>query len=162
MSKNVWASVSQNQKRQRQEDLKGVGVEVGGYCKRFAQSAGPLVSFSRILQYLGLTVTILGALLEALLQSWDHFWSTFGYMFRIMAPQVPQEAPTRKSPHPFGYIWEVIFKYFCTFDEKTAYLKHICFFCDLFVASSAFRDGLTCNPYAPAQSKRTFSVSYFF
>ena len=39
------------------------------HCKRFAQSAGPgseAVSFSRILQYLGLTFSTLGALLEAL------------------------------------------------------------------------------------------------
>ena len=51
------------------------------HCKRFAQSAGPLVSFSRILQYLGLTFTISGALLEAFLQSWDHFWSTLATFF---------------------------------------------------------------------------------
>ena len=61
------------------------------YCKRFAQSARPLVSFSRILHYLGLIFTIPKALLKAFVQSWDHFWSTFGYMFRIMAPKVPQE-----------------------------------------------------------------------
>ena len=30
------------------------------------------------------------------------------------------------------------------------------------VASDAFRDGLICNPYAPAQSKQTFSFSHFF
>ena len=42
------------------------------------------------------------------------------------------------------------------------YLKHICCFRYLLVASGAFRDGLICNPYAPAQSKRTFSFSHFF
>ena len=36
------------------------------------------------------------------------------------------------------------------------------FFLDFLIASGAFRDGLICNPYAPAQSKRTFSFSHFF
>ena len=106
-----------------------------------------------------------------------HFWSPFGGTCAIWGPLLEHfwvhvsnngatGAPRGATPpNPLTHLdtfGRSFFKHFCTFDEKTAYLKHICFFCDFFVASSAFRDGLTCNPYAPAQSKRTFSFSHVF
>ena len=60
--------------------IMGLGIN-GLQLNRVVQSAGPVseaLSFSRIVHCLGLTFTFLGSLLEALLQSWDHFWETFG------------------------------------------------------------------------------------
>ena len=99
------------------------------YCKRFAQSAGPFfccallesrlplrppfwgpicnlgVTFGALGTTFGINFATLGSLLE-------HFGCTFRVKKQTGAPKVPQEAPPRKSPHPFGHLWEVSF---CTF-----------------------------------------------
>ena len=59
-------------------------------------------------------------------------------MFRIMAPQVPQEAPTPKSTHPFGHIWEVIFQTFLYFWWKNSVLETHLFFWWLFCRIECF------------------------
>ena len=90
----------------------------------------------------------------------EHFWIHVSSNGTAGAPRgaTPIE---NKLPHLDTFCGSFL-KHFHVFDETKSYLKHICFVSDFLVASGAFRDGLICNPYAPAQSNRTFSFSHFF
>ena len=67
-----------------------------------------LLSLSRSVHYVGLTFTILGSLWDAFLQSWDHFWSTFGYISQVKkrpgALEVPPEALKWDTPKQTNFV----------------------------------------------------------
>ena len=94
---------------------------------------------------------------------WGRCGLTFCIKNQLGAPKVAQEAFAPKSPHPFGDLLEVFFlNISVVFAKKSGSEIGGVFFFNFLITLSAPRDGLTCNPYAPAQSRRTFPFSHFF
>ena len=128
-------------------------VHFGDHCWSIFQSLGSL--WGAVGSFLNL-FSVPGALWGAL---WAHFsnqksaWGSKG---------APRGATTKINYHiwaPFGDLFLNIFVYFA---KKRGSEIGWCFSFIFLVTLSAPRDGLICNPYAPAQSKHTFACSTFF
>ena len=79
---------------------------------------------------------------------------------------VPQGAPKGRYPDNklthLDTFWVSFFINFPFFRKTKRFLESVCFFVYLWAALGAPQRGLTCNPYAPVQSKRTLRFSFFF
>ncbi len=110
----------------------------------------------------GVYFVTLGSFLEQLGCLWAHL----GGQKTAWGPKVPQEPPKRRHPL-FGLtlletFWSPFCEYLRFFCKKGGFWNRLLVFFDFLVTLSAPRDGLICNPHAPAQSKHTFSLSHFF
>ena len=79
---------------------------------------------------------------------------------------LPQGAPKGRYPDNklthLDTFWVSFFINFPFFRKTKRFLESVCFFVYLWAALGAPQRGLTCNPYAPVQSKRTLRFSFFF
>ena len=110
-----------------------------------------------------------GVIFEVVFGPWGHFGDAVGSLFESKngldhqrCPKSRQRGATPEIKTPFWRPFGAPFSNIFDFLLKKAVLKYVHFLFDFWFALSVPRDGLICNPYAPAQSKHTFLFSHFF
>ena len=120
-----------------------------------ALSGSLLGSFLALLGSFLKHFSVPGSTLGAL---WAHFLNQKSALGSKGAPR----GATPEINSPFWRPVGTLFLNMCVFLLKKGFWNRLLFFFNFLVTLSAPRDGLICNPYAPAQSKRSFSFSHFF
>ena len=118
-------------------------------------------------------LTILEACLvlwHHLLRQFRHLGVTFGALWMHFSCQktdwgakvAPRGATAIISYHIWAPFGSYFLHIFVLLMQTVAYLKHVAYFLQFWIALSDFGERLICNPYTAAQSKHTFQLLHVF